>query len=177
MISNLVLSWQYFPEYLPSATIHDCMVSIYLKNSGNLSLTEKVDSLVFPGRYIQCISFHCTFKRPLEAIPSGLLQEVMSTNWNIPSEQKKMPFYCEMTALSERLWNLLGGILNPTGNGSAQQVLGNPACAARWDWMISTGAFQPQLFCNSVKILKDSLMMIQYRCIAGKIATSAEKTT
>lgn len=93
--------------------------------------------------------------------------------------RRKCPFSVRVTewALSERLRNLLGDIPNPTGNGSAQPALSDPAWAGGLDWMVSTGAFQPQPFCNSVKIFRDSLILIQYWCVAGKTTTSAEITT
>lgn len=40
--------------------------------------------------------------------------------------------------------------------------------------MISRGAFQLQLFCDSVKIFRDSLTVSLYQCVARKITFSGE---
>lgn len=48
--------------------------------------------------------------------------------------------------------SVLRGILNRSGHGPEQPVGADPALSRVLDWVVSRGAFQPQLFCDSVKL-------------------------
>lgn len=93
----------------------------------------------------------------------------MDTNWN----RKRIFFFshCEGSQTLEQAAQRYGGvsvvgdIQNLNAHSTGQPVLAEPALSRGWDWMISRGAFQSQLLCDSLVSSSFIFRVIRFSCL------------